>query len=61
MFLAIEKVWPLQEETFNEIDNLLEEKDMHLFPYLKDSLEKICEKTEIRGSSYYKPSPAKIV
>jgi len=34
---------------------------MRLFPYLKDSLERICEKVEMRGSNYYKPSPAKIV
>jgi len=34
---------------------------MPLLPYLKDSLERICDKVEMRGSGYYKPSPAKII
>lgn len=61
MFLAIEKIWPLQQDTNNTLDNMLDEKDAYLLPYLQSSIEKICEQSEKRGSIYYKPSPEKIV
>lgn len=61
VFLAIEKVWPLHEGALNQLDDLLEEKDMHLMPLLKDSFLRICDASELRGSTYYKVSPQKIV